>query len=272
VVPVATGGNATVNGSCDCGIWSFSVLNASVGPQPPTISSVPPGNAQVGYEYIYQLAAHGQAGHVLGYMLREHPQGMNIEGLTGTVRWTPVPGQTGMHPVNVTVSDGNLSTVQGFRVNVTVPPTPPPPSVNILAPGDNAVVNRSLYLAGKATAAPGAPAIAGVEVKVDGGAWAAGQYFPDNGTWAFLLDTSGYRNGFHRLSVRAWDGLAYSSEASLNLTFANPSYVLGDYPVRSDGPLWPPLAALLVLMIVLPLVLFWAAARPKQPAGGRPRQ
>ena len=272
VVPVVAGGNATVNGSCDCGIWSFSVLNASSGPKPPTISSVPPGSARVGYEYIYQPVAQGHAGHVLSYMLRERPQGMSIDGLAGTVRWTPVPGQTGMHGVNLTVSEGNLSTVQGFTVNVTVPQAPPPPSVKLLAPADNAVVNWSLYLAGKATTAPGAPEIARVEVKVDSGGWSSAQYFADNGTWAFLLDTSGYRNGFHRLSVRAWDGLAYSSEASLNLTFANPGYVLGDYPVQSDVPLWTPLGAVLVLMILLPLVLFWVAARPKQAAGGRPRQ
>jgi len=172
----------------------------------------------------------------------------------------------------MTVTDGTLSTVQSFTVNVTVPQAPPPPSVKLLAPADNAVVNRSLYLAGKATTAPGAPAIARMEVKVDSGGWSPAQYFADNGTWAFLLDTSGYRNGFHRLSVRAWDGLAYSSEEYLNLTFANPSYVLGDYPVQSDISLWPPLSAVLFLMIVLPLVLFWVAARPKQVAGERPHR
>jgi len=230
----------------------------------PQISSLPPGAATAGYEYTYRLSATDPDGDRLSYSLMEHPQGMTVDFSTGMVSWTPVYNQTGGNPVSVIVSDGNATAQQLFTVNVTAPSAPHPPPLRISFPDEMGQVNRSLYIVGVASAAPGAPAVEFVEVKVGMGDWARAQYSTANGSWAFLLDTSAHRNGVYRIAARAYDGRSYSPEAVVNLSFQNPDHVLRNYPLRSDLPLWPYIAFALSLAMLLPLMVYAIVRRTEK--------
>lgn len=269
VRPTVVSQNASTKGYCTSGVWRFSVEQAPpAANRPPQILSEAPVTARAGYEYAYQVEAKDPEGARLSYSLREHPSGMTIDISSGMLRWVPLYNQTGNNTVTVIVSDGNATTVQGFIINVTIPSSPAPPSLRISYPREGQAVNRSFYIVGMATAAPGAPPVSSVQVRVGAGDWAPATLA--NGSWTYKLDTSTYRNGAYQVSARAYDGAKYSQVASVNLTFDNPDYVLLNYPLRSDMPLWPYLMLVVSLALLIPLACY-AIAKRKDGAGPRVR-
>lgn len=89
---------------------------------PPRIVSTPRALASPGFEYSYAaLAVDADAGETLVWSLAEAPPGMTVDAV-GTVRWTPVSGDIGGHPVVVEVTDSlGVSGFQHFVIDV-VPP------------------------------------------------------------------------------------------------------------------------------------------------------
>lgn len=87
---------------------------------PPTISSTPVTQAQVGRSYSYAVVANDPEGQPLSYSLAQAPAGMAIDP-SGLIRWTPAANQSGNHPVTVTVADGKNSITQNFTVQVSEP-------------------------------------------------------------------------------------------------------------------------------------------------------
>lgn len=222
---------------------------------PPYITSVPPAEAFATFEYIYQVNASDPDGDFLSYSLAEFPEGMVIDFLTGTARWRPGLNQTGEHRARLVVSDGTYSVVQEFTVHVALAANHPLPELRVSAPREGQQVNRTFYVRGVASGAPGAPPVSSVEVAVDSGPWLPASLQGE--AWAFPLDTSKYRNGRHVLTVRAFDGQTYSPELRVNLTFDNPRYVLMDYDTeteRGPAPLGIAMAALLVAGLAVTIV------------------
>ena len=254
VIPSVSEGSQSTKGYCASGVWNFTLGNATVGgPHPPRITSVPVTTAPGGYGYSYQVLATDESGDRLTYSLVQFPPGMYIDFLGGIIRWTPEPNQTGNFSVTVSVSDGASRTFQSFSISVTAG-TPPPPAVRISYPNDGGRANHSLYLMGAVSSAPGAPQVRTVEVKLDSGPWQPASVTGDG--WTFLLDTSKSKNGAHRVFVRAYDGLAYSAVAGVNLTYDNPRSVLLDYPL-SAGPSPLPFIILVVIMLIaVPLAIY----------------
>jgi hypothetical protein len=222
-------------------------------PHPPRITSSAPASALVGYEYSYKVAAVDDHGDLLSFALSDFPPGMVIDFSTGVIRWTPEPNQTGVFPVTVSVSDGKSNTRQAFSLTVAAG-TPPPPSVRIAYPVDGARANRSLYIVGAASSAPGAPQVRTVEVRLDSGPWVSADLAGDG--WSYLLDTSRSKNGPHRVAARAYDGTAHSAEASLNLTYDNPRSVLLDYPLGADPSPLPLIILALMIPALGPLAIY----------------
>jgi len=146
-------------------------------------------------------------------------------------------------------------TEQSFMLNVRGAERPPPPTLRITGPTENAVVNRSVNVYGAFTVAPGAPNVTQVDVRVDVGPWTPASIGAE-GTWTLVLDTSKYPNKSHRLTARAFDGKAYSDEAIVNITVDNPQYILMNYNTTKDADFRLPLGALAALMIAVPLLLF----------------
>ena len=256
VIPSVSEGSQTTKGYCASGVWNFTLGNASAsGSHPPRITSVPVTTARVGFGYSYQATALDDGGDRLTFSLVRFPPGMVIDFLAGLVRWTPEPNQTGNFSVTISVSDGASRAFQPFSVSVTAG-EPPPPSVRVSYPADGSKANHSLYLMGTASSGPGAPPVSAVEVRLDAGPWQPAVLSGDG--WTFLLNTSKSKNGPHRVSVRAFDGHAYSAEATLNLTYDNPRAVLLDYPL-SAGPSPVPFIFLVgIILIAAPLAIYAA--------------
>ncbi|MEZ6061266.1 MAG: putative Ig domain-containing protein [Planctomycetaceae bacterium] len=87
---------------------------------PPTIASAPGTAAVTDQRYVYPVRAFDPEGDVLTFSLTTAPAGMQVDPLTGVIRWTPDSTQTGLANVTVVVTDaaGNSAT-QSFAVNVT---------------------------------------------------------------------------------------------------------------------------------------------------------
>ena len=91
------------------------------------ITSSPPLTATVSVTYTYQLAwTDEDVGDTFTFGLATYPTGMAV-GPTGLVTWTPIMDQIGDHDVDITLSDGNITTHQTWTVTVAAPPVNQPP-------------------------------------------------------------------------------------------------------------------------------------------------
>ncbi|MGQ9582116.1 MAG: putative Ig domain-containing protein [Thermoplasmatota archaeon] len=230
------------------------------------MSSVPPAEAFTSFEYVYRVNATDPDGDTITYSLAAFPEGMVIDYIDGTVRWRPLQSQTGNHTVRLVVSDGSSSFIQEFTIRVVRAANFPLPVVRVSSPAEGASVNRSAFIAGSAWSAPEAPAVSLVELRVDSGEWTQASLTGD--AWSCSLDTSRYRNGAHTVTVRAFDGLAYSQEVLVNLTFDNPKWVLLDYDVRTDPDPTLALSGAALLTILGPsLIVVVERVRGRRGAG-----
>ena len=128
----AEGGSSTVS-------FTIQVI-ASAGPVNPTITSQPPGPAQLGFEYDYQVTVTDASDTPDTFMLQTAPAGMSIDPATGLVTWMPQASAVPSTPVTITVENATGGTSsQSFNLSVVaaVPSTPP---IITSTPGGPAVV------------------------------------------------------------------------------------------------------------------------------------
>lgn len=92
----------------------IDVANVNDAPQ---ITSSPLTLAVEDELYVYEVQAVDADGDAINYSLLEKPEGMAISG-DGLISWTPTNDQVGFNNVTVEVSDGILSNVQAFEINV----------------------------------------------------------------------------------------------------------------------------------------------------------
>jgi hypothetical protein len=99
-----------------------------VGNSHPEIVSAPEVRWTDG-EFRYQLEARDPDGdRPLRYALRSGPDGMLVDSVLGAVSWKPKPDQTGVHPIEVAVSDPmGATSVQYFEITVKWNEEEPPP-------------------------------------------------------------------------------------------------------------------------------------------------
>lgn len=83
----------------------------------PVITSQPSPAAVVGREYTYQVKANDVDGDDLVYTLAQGPAGISIDPVSGLLRFTP--SQTGLHQIEIMVTDGNHILSQSFYLLVT---------------------------------------------------------------------------------------------------------------------------------------------------------
>lgn len=76
--------------------------------QAPEIQSVPRTEADLNTEYRYDVLAVDPNGDSLTYELIEAPAGMSIDLATGRILWTPGSSESGLHTINIRVSDSRL--------------------------------------------------------------------------------------------------------------------------------------------------------------------
>ncbi len=92
-----------------------------IGNANPEIVSDPTGFREDG-RFVYQVEARDPDGdRNLRYSLRNAPEGMRVDPILGEVSWRPTPEQTGVHSVEVVVTDPQGAwTLQRFELNVAV--------------------------------------------------------------------------------------------------------------------------------------------------------
>ena len=90
-----------------------------VGNSHPEIVSAPEGNwTNEGFSYEVRASDPDNDGP-LRYSLRTGPDGMRVDSVLGKVFWQPKPDQTGVHPVEIAVSDAaGATSVQIFEITV----------------------------------------------------------------------------------------------------------------------------------------------------------
>jgi hypothetical protein len=238
---IASDGNATANGT----VWKFTV-RFGVPNIPPRITSLPPANAIVGVELVYQVTAVDDDGGNISFSLTSAMVGMAIDPLGGRMNWTPRPGQTGDVAVGVKVSDGQGGYAeQKFLIFVGEPPVTKP-VCKILGPLNGTIV-RGRFLA-NGTALNGSFGIVRVQVRIDQRDWLeAGR---SSGNWSLELDTRHVPNGPHVVETRAFDGRNYSDPELVAVHVRNPE--------RDFDTSWSP-AGLIGLSVFLAaaLLLGW---------------
>jgi hypothetical protein len=99
-----------------------------VGATPKIVSE--PGEFSEDGTFRYTVEVeHSHGGGDLRFRLRTAPEGMWVNPVSGEIIWSPEPGQTGVHPVEVEVrAPGGAVIIQAFRVTVGrgEPPSSPP--------------------------------------------------------------------------------------------------------------------------------------------------
>jgi len=111
----------------DAGLYSTAELTIAASDQgvyPPRILSSPPAQATAGQSYTYQPVAAGSfvlnwsLGKQVGDQLTRAPEGMLVDGVSGTITWTPKNKQAGPVDVTLVVQNNAGSDFQDFTVMV----------------------------------------------------------------------------------------------------------------------------------------------------------
>ncbi|MGQ9583468.1 MAG: FG-GAP-like repeat-containing protein [Thermoplasmatota archaeon] len=107
---------------------------------PPIVSSQPPLSILLGEEYVYVVSASDPEGRPLRLSLLKSPEGMVIDHLRSRVSWRPAAEHLGSHDVQLLVSDGYNSVIQGFRVGVLAKEVPNHPPVIVNTPSSTSAL------------------------------------------------------------------------------------------------------------------------------------
>ncbi|WP_353929182.1 putative Ig domain-containing protein [Okeanomitos corallinicola TIOX110] len=92
--------------------------------RPPTFTSTPIIESNIGEEYSYQAIATDPDGDSLTFSLIESPEGLSIEVGTGLLLWNPTGNQLGDNLVTIQASDeGGLTDIQSFTITIEDRPT-----------------------------------------------------------------------------------------------------------------------------------------------------
>jgi hypothetical protein len=109
-------------GSCSNGPFQFKVSESAPINHAPTIVQIEDKKVQVGKALKLTLSAQDQdVGDNLTFALASGPAGMNLSA-KGVLTWTPSKNQVGNYSVTVTVSDGEITALMSFNVQVEKAP------------------------------------------------------------------------------------------------------------------------------------------------------
>ena len=106
--------------------YNLTVKSAN---QPPVVNSIPATNAAVGILYQFVIGATDPDGDSLVYTAINVPNGLVVDSSTGIVNWTPSATQVGGHTPQVAISDGIVTILASWNIQVSANPLP----INIVA-------------------------------------------------------------------------------------------------------------------------------------------
>jgi len=192
-------------------LYNFTI-NVVRGNKAPRFVSDPVLKATQGLKYEYPVRAMDEDGDALSFSFVSSPANMIINASSGMVEW--MPAATGDFNVTIKVSDGRGG--EGFQEYMLRVREYARAKVEILEPRAGRTVSGRVTIEGRATG--GTLGVGHVEVRIDSGDWVQAE---GNSTWFFKLDTTRLADGGHRLGVRAFDGYAYSEEATREFNVRN---------------------------------------------------
>jgi len=172
---------------------------------------------------------------------------LTINEATGLLSGVPLQRDTGSYYVNVTASDHEFMDYRNFTLNVIN--VNDLPELTVITPLNRSTVQRNLVVSG--TAADVDSDIERVELKIDNENW---QLVEGEANWSFRFDTTTLENGWHNISIRAFDGKDYSKEATIELLIDN-DHDDGDSFLRD---IFPSLGGIAAMSITGFLVYFFA--------------
>lgn len=128
------------------------------------------------------------------------------------------------------------------RYPLVEPPFNDLPTCAIFAPLPGENVTGAVLVNGSAFDSDGV--VRKVEVRIDNGAWILAE---GNVSWAFMWNTSQFKNGEHEVEVRSFDGTDYSVIEHVNVFVDNPVHKT---PILEQTWFWGVIALATVLIVV----------------------
>jgi hypothetical protein len=158
------------------------------------------------------------------------------------------PGTT---VINARAIQGKVSREANATVIVRPPPDRFPPSVQILSPAGGSRVTGAFTVEGASAGGAGSPPVSLVEVRFDGGAWAAAA---GTATWSQEVRPAelGWAPGHRAIEARAFDGSQHSEVAKVQIEFTPED---GGHGTDAAVPLWSQPMFLLLAILIVALVL-----------------
>lgn len=256
---------ANLTGMSD--VRDYKMLNISVyaGNQtqnitnhPPIITGIAPNKTTVNTseKIVISVTATDQDSDTLTYNYTTTGGTINVTGALAT--WL-APTVNGTYMITVTVSDGRNSTIGTIDITVvngTLPPvTNNPPTIVIISQFAGKI-NGIIPITG--TASDDA-SVQYVQLNIDNVSW-----ITVNGTtsWLYSLDTAKLTDGKHTIKVRAYDGVRFSSEKSLEIDVKNAEDVTE--PKKESKGFVPGFEILLLIMSMSTLLLGYKHVKRKQ--------
>ncbi len=92
-------------------------LNLSVPNKPPVINSTPIIKAYEDILYEYDVEAIDDSNNLI-YSLKQFPDNMSINNITGLITWLPLQKDIGFHNISVRVTDGKFYDWQNYTLEV----------------------------------------------------------------------------------------------------------------------------------------------------------
>jgi parallel beta-helix repeat protein len=166
-----------------------------------------------------------------------------IEVATGTTSWALVLDtnalEEGNHTISAQAADG-YGNIASVSIDVTIANAPPPdvvtPTITIGTPGGGDALSGVVTFSGTAS---DDRAIATIELQVD---QTTAVSVPPSAQWSATIDTSGFENGEHALTVRAVDEAGNVGSSTRSYLFENTGGPDEDPAPEppSDGSTGPP--------------------------------
>ncbi len=220
--------NVTVSDSERVAYRNFTLAVLNVNDAPVITTTTDLATATEGELYSTRYEATDEDLDVLSWSLTTVAKFLTIDFRSGLLEGTPTLEDLGQYQVKIEVSDGVLSdsgefTLEVINVNNVI-------EIVITAPTDGATVVGVISITGTAHAAEGS--LRKVEISIDSKEWLVTE-----GTefWSYDLNTRSFLNGAHQLNARGFDGIAYSSIVTIEITVDNPASEVPNFEVSSSG-------------------------------------
>jgi uncharacterized membrane protein len=153
------------------------------------------------------------------------------------------------------IGEGGLSESVNATPRAIIIPVNQPPTVTITSPLPGSTISGTFEILGTASDPEGT--LQRVEIRMDDGNWIE---VSGTTTWSYDWDTTSVSDGQHMITVRAYDGINYSSEINVIIEVDNPES--GRQP---DEEPWVWVLIIIIVIILITVIIVWTYYNRKKP-------